>query len=171
MMTSLAIANAALLVLIQSTEVPAVNSIETYLVRWWGTEGSEMGRPIYRVAHLDNGALEIRYVIVPGRRLGDFTMPYWGIKSGVSILNRPAELGHHVVGRYRTGEEAQEVNFIPRSGVELAQLGDADVFKIRSRSLTSPEDVTIEDPTDYEETNPLMMECAFVVAASDHSVE
>lgn len=139
--------------------IESVNPVEVYLAHWWGTEGSVMGRPDYRVSRIDNGELQIHYSISPGRMLGDTIMPYWSIKSVFSFLNVPGELAHRPYATFVEAGEEKKLNFIPRSGIELAQWQGIDVLKIRNRSIGCPEDTT----TDTPETNPLMIENVFCI--------
>jgi len=130
-----------------------INDIEVYMVRWWGTEGSEMGRPIYGIIKIDNGRIEIRHGILEGRSLGDYTLPYWPVRSFLAIVNRPAELAHRGYARFSLSGEPETVSLVcgnPRynhsllcqkrieEGFELATMGEADVLKVTNRGSGSP---------------------------------
>ncbi|MFO7975765.1 MAG: hypothetical protein R6V12_14155 [Candidatus Hydrogenedentota bacterium] len=132
-------------------------------MRWWGAEGAERGRPIYRVARASNEHVTLHYSIVPGRPLTDYTMPYWPIRSCFSIVSGPAEIAHHVFMHYSDGEKAKELAFNPRSGIERAEREGTFFFKIRNRSIASPEDATIPADEEYNETTPCMAEHIFAL--------
>jgi hypothetical protein len=68
--------------------------VSAYRVPWWGCPGSAMSRPDYRVLDMENGLFRIRYVLVPGRRLGNYIIPYWPVTSFLSISDPPAEIAH-----------------------------------------------------------------------------
>jgi len=147
------------------TIVPGVNRIETYHMRWWGAEGSERDRPTYTIAMLGNGRLSLRYSIVPGRPLSDYTLPYWRIASGFSIVDQPAELAHQCEAVHRIGDSTEALNFVPHSGFDLANLPDSDVFRIRNRTATSPEG------REKGSANPLLMEYCFIVVKDSPTVQ
>jgi hypothetical protein len=138
-------------------------AFETYLVRWWGAEGAERTRPIYRIARAENEHLTLHYSIVPGRNLTDYTLPYWPIRSCFAILSGPAELAHHVFMHYSDGDKAKELEFNPRSGVECGESDGVFFLKIRNRSIASPEDTTIPAGEEYNETTPCMAEHVFAL--------
>ena len=148
------------------SKIESVNPVEVYLAHWWGTEGSVMSRPDYRVSRIDNGELQIHYSICPGRMLGDMIMPYWSIKSVFSFLNAPGELAHRPYATFLEAGEEKKLNFIPRSGIELAQWKGMDALKIRNRSIGFPEDTT----TDAPETNPLTIENIFLMGKDNPEI-
>jgi hypothetical protein len=145
-------------------------AFETYLSRWWGAPGSEMTRPIYRIARFDTGAFQLHYGIVPGRDLSDYTMPYWPIRSFLSWVDAPVEIAQQVRLTYRDPSGPHAIGFTPRSGVELAEHGNALHVKIRNRSIAKPEDVTTAVGERYEETDPLSLEEVFVLRKGERSV-
>ncbi len=155
----LALACAGILCTAAEAQAERVNNFETFTVPWWGTEGSMRSRPSYRIAKMENGVYRLHYGIVPGRPMTDFIMPYWSVRSCFSIVNEPAELAHRPYVTYKMIGETKELHFIPRSGVELASMDGGEAFKIRNRSIASPEDTTTQD----SESNPLMVECVFGV--------
>lgn len=154
-------------------------TFETYLVRWWGAEGAERGRPIYRVARAENQHLTLHYSIVPGRDLTDYTMPYWPIRSVFSIVSGPAELAHQATMHYTNDGETKNLQFNPRSGVERAEREGTLFLKIRNRSIASPEDATIPGSNgdriigqdEYHETTPCMAEHTFALQSDSTVVQ
>ncbi len=145
-------------------QVPAPDiAFETHLVRWWGTEGSQQGRPIYRIARTDNGLLILHYSIVPGRVLTEYTMPYWPIRSCFALVSGPAEVAHHVFMHYTVDGQQKRLEFNPRSGIERAEHDGFFFLKIRNRSIASPEDATIPAGDEYSETTPCMAEHVFAL--------
>ena len=136
---------------------------ESYLVRWWGAPGSQRSRPIFRMARFDAGAYQLHYGICPGRELDDYTMPYWRIRSFLSVVLPPAELAMVPEATYSTSEGPASVRFTPRSGVELAAWRDGLVVKLSNRSLRTPEDRTLPPGTEEEETNPCLIELILVL--------
>jgi len=86
--------------------------VQSYRVRWWGCPGSKMGRPTYHILHLDNCAIQVRQCIVPGRPLGNYVLPYWPIRSYLSIMEPPAELAHVPRTHFSGGGGPQEVSFV-----------------------------------------------------------
>ncbi len=147
--------------------IDAVNHVETYKAQWWGADGAIRTRPDFHVARIDNGKLELWYTIIPGRPMEKFILPYWPIRSFLSILDRPAEMTHVSRTVFTMDGETEEIGFLPRSGIELAELNQADVLKIRNRSIASPEDIT----KDEQEPNPLMMEHLFLVPKDKRVIE
>ncbi len=145
-------------------------SFETYLVRWWGAPGSEMTRPIHRIARFDNDRFQLHYGIVPGRDLADYTMPYSPIRSVLSFVDSPAELAQQVEITYTDADGEHSIGFTPRSGVELAPSGDALAVKISNRSIAAPEDITTVGDDSYEEDNPLSIEEVFVLRKGEGNV-
>ena len=145
-------------------QVPAPDiAFETHMVRWWGTEGSQQGRPIYRIARTDNGLLILHYSIVPGRVLTEYTMPYWPIRSCFALVSGPAEVAHHVFMHYTVDGQQKRLEFNPRSGIERAEHDGFFFLKIRNRSIASPEDATIPAGDEYSETTPCMAEHVFAL--------
>jgi len=145
-------------------------AFETYLTRWWGAPGSEMTRPIYRVVRFDTDAFQLHYAIVPGRDLSDYTMPYWPIRSFLSFVDAPAEIAQQVRLAYSDSTGSHTIGFTPRSGVELAEHGNALHVKICNRNIAKPEDVTTAGDPTYEETNPLSLEEVFVLRKGERTV-
>lgn len=121
-----------------ATRVEGVNEIDAYKVRWWGTENSELDRPLYHVARIDNGVFELRHIIVTGRPLANYVLPYWPIRSCLAIVNRPAELAHQCRVTFSRGGQARSASFEVHEGFELATLEAADVLKITNRGSASP---------------------------------
>lgn len=143
---------------------------ETYLVRWWGAPGSEMTRPIYRIARFDTDAFELHYGIVPGRALSNYTMPYWPVRSFLSFVDGPAELAQELRFAFRAGTETRNEGFVPRSGVELAPSEGALALRIRNRSIGFPEDITVENAAENVESNPLSLEQLLVLRKNADAV-
>ena len=143
---------------------------ETYRVRWWGTEGSMRGRPEYQMARADNGVLSLHYGILPGRPLADYTLPYSPIRSFLSIVHGTTELAHQVKLSYGFEEET-ELDFVPRSGVEVAKGKDAFFFAIRNRSVASPEDRTFRHERSRKTPSPWMQEYVFQLRPGDETME
>lgn len=160
---------AAEAIAVDALTVPGV-AYETYLVRWWGAPGSELGRPIYRMARFDTDAVQVHYGIVPGRDLADYTMPYWPIRSFLSVVDPPAELAQQISLSYRNAAGGHSVGFTPRSGVELAVKDNGLLVKFRNRSLATPEDVTAAQDAAYQETNPLALEQVLVLRKDSRNV-
>ncbi|MBN2307376.1 MAG: hypothetical protein JXR94_00295, partial [Candidatus Hydrogenedentes bacterium] len=138
-------------------------AFETYLARWWGAPGSEMTRPIYRMARFDADSFQVHYGIVPGRPLSDYTMPYWPIRSFLSFVDAPAELAQQVQIAYGDAAGSHTTEFIPRSGVEIAPCGNALAVKIGNRSIATPEDVTTAGDAAYQESTPFFLEEVLVI--------
>ena len=149
----------------QAAAEGGANKIETYLARWWGTEGSERGRPIYQVARVDNGRVELWHAIVKGRELGDYRLPYWPIRSFLSIVNRPAELPHRGYATFTLRGKPHRAPFIVHEGFEFARSGDADVLKITNRGSKSP--VLMEHFFVIEKGSPVIGVVARITNLSD----
>ncbi len=149
----------------------AVLPFETYLARWWGAEGSELTRPTYRIAKIDNGIFRLHYGIVPGRDLSDYTMPYWPIRSFLSIVSGDAELAEQFDVQFTVNGETEEIGFTPRSGVELAALNNVQFLRVRNRSTQFPEDATIPESVDYVETNVCSIEQTFALKRDDPTIQ
>ncbi len=121
-----------------ATRVEGANRIDVYQVRWWGAPGSERDRPIYRVASIRNDRLELRHIIVKGRPLEDYTLPYWPIRSCLTIVNRPAELAHHPRASFSQRGKTRHLSLVVHEGFELATVGEADVLKVTNRGGGGP---------------------------------
>jgi hypothetical protein len=63
-----------------------------------------MSRPNYRIADLTNGAIKLRYCLIPGRPLGDYVLPYWPVRSFISLVKEPAEVCLRVEASHASGE-------------------------------------------------------------------
>ena len=119
-------------------EGACVNDVDVYRARWWGAPGSKHGRPIYQVARIDNGCLALRHAIVEGRPLDCYRMPYWSIRSFVSVVNGPAELPCRGHARWALGGKAAAAGFVVREGFDLASTANADVLRITNRGAKAP---------------------------------
>lgn len=130
------------------------NAVEAYMVRFWGTERSQHMKPTFRVLTVDNGELEVRHCIRPGR-WGDYVLPYWPITGFLSIIDRPAEIA--LLGRadYTAAGEARHTDFAVHEGFELASVRDADVLRVTNRGGESP----------------LLMEYIYVIPAGRREVQ
>jgi hypothetical protein len=152
-----------------ATRVAGANRIDVYQVRWWGAKGSELDRPIYRVARIDNGRLELRHIIVKGRPLDDYVLPYWPIRSCLAIVNRPAELAHQVhVKMTRKGKSRRE-SLVVHEGFELASVEQADVLNITNRGDGAA--VLMEQFLVVAKDSPAIAVVARVTNESDESME
>ncbi len=124
-----------------------------YKVRWWGCPGSRMSRPNYYILDIDNSAMRIRHCIIPGRPLGNYTLPYWPIRSYLSFLDPPAELAHQVRVRLDQEGSPQDTMFVmgdpcfshslprrapPCAMFHLAEGGQAKVLMITNEGSRSP---------------------------------
>ncbi len=118
--------------------VPGANTVEAYRVRWWGAEGSQYDRPIHHVLQIDNGHFELRHGVVPGRPLADYRLPYWPIRSFVSVVDRGAELPHVPRVSYTLEGKRRAEGLVVQDGFELASSGDADVLRITNRGNGGP---------------------------------
>jgi len=135
------------------------NSIEAYRVTWWhlpvieGSKTGNFGRPDYGIINIDNGELNLRHAILEGRDLGDYRLPYWPIRSFVSIFNNSTEIAHRCTLNatinnkketfpFRTGNPEFKLNSMSSKrvgeGFELARIKNADVLKITNKSSDSP---------------------------------
>ncbi|MCA9441474.1 MAG: hypothetical protein KC964_11745, partial [Candidatus Omnitrophica bacterium] len=146
-------------------EITAINRVETYRARWWGTEGSEFGRPIYSVTRLDNGPFRLHFAMVPGRPLADYTLPYWRIRSGFSLVDDPAELAHQCEAIHTVGDATETLTFVPHSGFDLGQIGNADILAIKNRTSAS------QEGRERGVANPLLMEHFFVVPKGERYIQ
>jgi len=113
--------------------IPGANAVDAYRVRWWGTEGSQYDRPIHHVMRIDNGRFELRHGIVPGRPLADYRLPYWPIRSFVSVVDGDMELPHVPRIRYAREGKLRTQSLVVHEGFDLATTGDADVLRITNR--------------------------------------
>jgi hypothetical protein len=143
----------------------SMNSVETYKTPWWGAEGAEMTRPDFEVIHIDNGALEARYVNVAGRKLGEITMPCWHVSSFLAILNKPAELDHQGFATFTLDSDQVKIPFIPQAGAAFASMRKTDVVRLRNR-ITDSEEGRADDID-----NPLLMELFLVIARNSDSIQ
>ena len=141
---------------------PAVG-FENYLVRWWGAPGSEWTRPIYRIARFDTGQFRLHYGIVPGRELSNYSLPYWPIRSFLSIESFPAEITQTPSLSYLGEAGRITTGFVPRSGVELAAYGNTLAVRIRNRSLATPEDTTLPADEPDEKAGALSLSQVFLL--------
>jgi len=148
-----------------ATRVEGANRIDAFLVRWWGAKGSELDRPIYRVARIDNERLEVRHIIVKGRPLDDYVLPYWPIRSCLAILNRPAELAHQARVKITREGKFQRESLVAHEGFEFATIGQADVLKITNRG--SGETALMEQFLVIAKGNPAIHVMARVTNTSD----
>jgi hypothetical protein len=114
------------------------NTVELYLARWWGAPGSKRDRPIYHVARIDNGRLELRHAIVPGRPLACYRLPYWPIRSFVSIVSGQAELPCRIRGRGALGGKTIAAPFVVTEGFDLASVPNGDVLRVTNRGSGKP---------------------------------
>ncbi len=152
-----------------ATRVKGANRIDVYNVRWWGTEGSERDRPIYRVAAIDNGRLELRHIIVKGRPLENYVLPYWPIRSCLTIVNRPAELAHQPEVTLSQGGKARTVSLVVHEGFDLAGVGDTDVLKVTNRGAGGP--VLIEHALALAERSSVIHVAARITNTSGKPIE
>ena len=134
---------------------PTANHIDSYRVRWWGAPGSEFDRPIYQILRIENGPLEVRHAVLPGRELGDYRLPYWPIRSFVSIIRRPAELPHRGYVEYLAKDKKTTMPLVVNGGFELATLDNADVLKV----------------TNEKSHWPLLMEHYFIIEKDSPAVQ
>ncbi len=133
--------------------VKTVNRVQAYLVDWWGSEGSEISRPTFGVLDIDNGYLLIRHAILEGRPLGDYTLPYWPIRSFLSIVAGGLELAHLSSARFSVDNQADTVAFRCgdekyshsrlgakriSEGFDLTEFHQADVLMVSNRGSDSP---------------------------------
>lgn len=100
------------------------SSIQVYKVRWWGCLGSAMGRPDYRILDIHNGIYRVRFCIVAGRPLGNYVLPYWPIRSFLSIISPPTELAHQARVLFNEGGEARDVVLRTGDAVQSHHLSD-----------------------------------------------
>lgn len=154
----------------QTTE-PITLPFETYLVRWWGTEGSVMTRPIYRMAVFDADAYQLHYGVMPGRELADYTMPYWPIRSFLSIVSEQAELAELFQVEFTVGGKTEAIGFNPRSGVEWAAVDDHQFLRIRNRSIKYYEDTTMPAGEMYTESNGCAIDQTFLMTSNRPSLQ
>lgn len=121
-----------------ASPVAGANSVEAYRVRWWGAEGSEQDRPIHHVLRIDNGTFELRHGIVPGRPLADYRLPYWPIRSFVSVISGDAELPHVPQVSYTLEGRRRTESLVVQEGFDLASTGDADALKVANHASPGP---------------------------------
>ncbi|MDD4266708.1 MAG: hypothetical protein GXY25_13585 [Pirellulaceae bacterium] len=121
-----------------ASPVAGANAVEAYRVRWWGAEGSQHDRPIHHVLRIDNGAFELRHGIVPGRPLADYRLPYWPIRSFVSVIGGDAELPHVPQVSYTQQGRRRTESLVVQEGFELASAGDADALKVANQASSGP---------------------------------
>lgn len=94
------------------------NKIDAYRLTWWqlpnieNSKTGNFGRPDYGIVHINNGKLNLRYAMLEGRDLGDYILPYWPIRSFVSIYSHPVEIAHRCTLRINNGQE----EFLFRTG-------------------------------------------------------
>ena len=151
--------------------VPGANNIEVFRSLWWGTLTSKRSRPIYRVASIDNRKMEVRHAILPGRELGDYTMPCWPIRSFVSIVNRPAEIAHCSSAEFSLAGESKTIPFVVRTGFELATFGETDVLRVTNKSSDASGQTINGEFSDLQRREPLLMEHSFAITAHNPSVQ
>jgi hypothetical protein len=116
-----------------STRVAGANVVDAYRVPWWGAEGSQYDRPIHHVLRINNGRFELHHGIVPGRPLADYRLPYWPIRSFVSVVSGDAELPHVPQVQYTLEDKRHTQNLVVQEGFELASGRDADILKVTNR--------------------------------------
>ncbi len=135
-----------------------INKIESYRATWWhlpystGKSG-DWGRPDYGVINISNGEYTIRHAIMEGRPLGDYRLPYWPIRSFVSIFDDPAELTHQSsvslkldnnqkVYPFRCGNQKFSHSSLNNNrieqGFELSEIKNSDVLKVTNQGSESP---------------------------------
>ena len=156
----------------------SANTIEAYRVSWWhmpisfGLSGN-WARPMYGVIDIDNGQLALRHAILEGRTLGDYRLPYWPLRSFVSIYSNSAELAHQssvrfwVNGKKKTfpfrcgdpnyrGTDAKLSSRMKRidEGFEIARIKESDVLKV----------------TNIGSESPILMEHHFIVTKNCHDI-
>ncbi len=156
----------------------SANTIETYRVSWWsmpisfGLSGN-WARAMYGIIDIDNGELALRHALMEGRTLGDYRLPYWPLRSFVSIYSNSAELAHQssvsfsVDGervsvpfrcgdRNYSGSDAKLANRMKRidEGFEIARIKESDVLKVTNKGSESP----------------ILMEHHFVVTKSNRDI-
>lgn len=138
------------------------NVIETYRVAWWnqpisfGLSG-KWSRPMYGVIDINNGELALRHAILEGRPLVDYRLPYFPIRSFVSIYSNPAELAHQSSVSFSVNGIKDTIPFYCgdpkyhgrdnqlsirmkriKEGFELAQIKESDVLKVTNKGSGSP---------------------------------
>lgn len=121
-----------------ASPVAGANSVEAYRVRWWGVEGSQQDRPIHHVLRIDNGKFELRHGIVPGRPLADYRLPYWPIRSSVSVVSGDAEVPHVPQVSYTLEGRRRTESLVVQEGFDLASTGDADALKVANHASPGP---------------------------------
>jgi len=87
--------------------------VDCYKVRWWGSPGAPFSRPDLSVFEIRNPLVRVRIGLVEGRPLDDYTLPYWPIRSFVSVVNTPAELAQAVTASWTQGGEASQTPLVP----------------------------------------------------------
>jgi len=131
-----------------------VNSIEAYRVTWWHLPGVKgWGRPTYGVINIDNGEFTLRHAILEGRELGDYRLPYYPIRSFVSVFSKSAELAHQgsvsltqedkkETFPFRCGDQEYNHSTVNNrrieEGFDVAGYKNADVLKVSSKGSESP---------------------------------
>ncbi len=134
------------------------NKIETYRATWWhlpysnGISG-DWGRPTYGVINIENDKLSLRHAILEGRELGDYRLPYWPIRSFVSIYSNTVEVAHrgsvnltidskNRTFPFRCGDPKFSGNSMSNQrieeGFEVSRIKDADVLKVSNKGSESP---------------------------------
>jgi hypothetical protein len=141
-----------------------INKVESYRAPWWGTKGAEMTRPDFESIHIDNEVLQIHYVNVAGRKLGENTLPGWHVSSFLAFLNKPAELDHQTFATFTIEGEQIKIPFIPHAGAEIASVGDSDIFKLDNyiKGWKVGQDKKID--------NPLYMELLLIVKKKSNRI-
>ncbi len=113
-----------------------------------------MSRPIYRVADIYNGSAKIRFAAIPGRPLGNYSLPYWPVRSFISCINPPAELPQVIT--LGTKERQERIYF--RNGSKAHSHSLREDWDGIDFEVARGEDTVALKATNYGSESPILIE-------------